>query len=143
MWNEADSAVDTVDGNAVAVRPVLETAWYRMSEATQMKRVKNVFFDFDLAEDNGAVKVYVCEQVQPRTPADWILVKTIAEGDMISAAGTPINIDGYQRRRIAVGREAYGFAFKIEAEGTIKNLKLYDLAAELQPAREATYAGIA
>jgi hypothetical protein len=140
MWTEADATTDNVDGNGLAVLPQLETAWYRMSEDEQMKRVKNVFFSFDLNEVNGVVNVYVCEQVQPRTSADWILVKTIQEGDMRDALGQPVLVDGYERRRISVGRESYGFAFKIETTGTIKNLKLYDLSAELQPAREATYA---
>ena len=85
MWLEADPQNDTIDGNDIAVRPVLETAWNRMSDDEGMKRVRNVYFSFDLAETNGMVKVYVCEQVQPRSPADWILVKTLQETDLIDA----------------------------------------------------------
>jgi hypothetical protein len=140
MWEEADPTIDTVDGNNVAVRPALETAWYRLGEDEGMKRVRAVYFSFDLAETNGTVKIYVCEQVQPRSSADWILVKTLQENDLIDVNDQPYTTNGYERRRIDVGRESYGFAFKLEVEGSIKNLKMYDLAAEVLPSREATYA---
>ena len=141
-WREADPVSDTVDANGVAVLPQLETAWYRMSDNTSMKRLKHIYFDFDLDEANGQVKVYGCEQVQPEKPADWILLKTIEEGNLLDNRGGPIDVEGYRRRKIEVGRQSYGFAFKIETVGTIKNLKLYDLAAELQPSREETYTNL-
>jgi hypothetical protein len=142
MWEEADRTTDNVDGNGIPVLPQLETAWYRLSENESMKRVKNVYFSFDLDESAGQVKVYVCEQVQPRSPADWILVKTIQENDILDNRGQPVAINGYERRRIAVGRESFGFSFKIETVGTLKNLKLYDLSAELVPGREDSYSGL-
>ena len=140
MWTEADPTTNTLDGNGTPVLPQLETAWYRMSDEEEMKRVKNVYFSFDLDEADGQMNVYVCEQPQPRRPSDWILLKTIKEGDLLDDRGQPIQIDGYRRRRIALGREFYGFAFKIETVGTLKNLKLFDLSAELVPAREQSYA---
>jgi hypothetical protein len=139
MWTEADATTNNVDGNGAAVLPQLETAWYRMSENESMKRVKNIYLSLDLDEVDGEVKVYVCEQVQPRSPADWILVKTITEGDFLDNRGQSMSIDGYRRRRILVGRESFGFAFKIETTGLLKNLKIYDLSAELAPQREDSY----
>ena len=131
-WREADSTVDTVDGNGVSVLPQLETAWYRMSENEAMKRVKNVYFSYDLSEDTGELKVYASEKVNPDS-GDWILLKTL--GDRLAPAP-----DSYERRRLPLGRQSYGFTFKVETTGKIKNLKLYDLAAEALPSREESYA---
>ena len=62
-----------------------------------------------------------------------------AGGETVREDGQPMNIDGYRRRRILVGRESFGFAFKIETTGLLKNLKIYDLSAELAPQREDSY----
>ena len=131
-WREADATTDTQDANGLAVLPQLETAWYRMTDDESMKRVKNVYFSYDLSEDTGELKVYASEKVNP-TPGDWILLKTL--GDRLAPA-----VNSYERRRLPLGRESWGFTFKIETTGKIKNLKLYDLAAEALPSREASYA---
>ena len=74
--------------------------------------------------------------MQPRSPADWILVKTITKGDILDNRGVEVSIDGYRRRTIQIGRESFGFTFKVETTGTLKNLKIFDLSAELAPGSE-------
>jgi hypothetical protein len=142
MWDAADSTVDTVDGNNVPVLPQLETAWYRISQDEMMKRIRNVFVSFDLTETTGHLKVYGCEQVQPRTGADWILLRDMRENDLIDQDGNPIAepLHTYIRRRLPLGRESWGFSFKVETTGRIANLKLYDFAVEGPTVREASYA---
>ena len=139
MWTEADPNTDNVDGNGIPVLPQLETAWYRMSQNAGMKRLKHLYFSYNFDETNGQVKVYGCKQPDPTSPADWFLLKTLQEGDLLDNRGQPQTVEGQQRGQIKVGREGLGFAFKIETTGTIKNLKLYDLAAELVPSREESY----
>ena len=113
IWTVADPTTDTVDGNGLPVLPQLETAWYRMSENMEMKRIKNLYFALDLDETTGAVNVYGSKQPQP-TSSDWVLLKTIQEGDIPDNRGVSMEIAGINRRRIPVGVQAYGMAVKIE-----------------------------
>ena len=136
-WDEADVTTSNVDANGVSVLPQLETAWYAMTKNYAMKRAKNAELALDLDEDAGALNVYVCEQVQPRTGADWKFLKTIRMTDL---DGLVPDARGLVRRRIPLGYEGYGFAFKLETTGTLRNLKLYDFAVEGPIPREESYA---
>lgn len=134
-WDDQDAATDTIDGNGVPVLPLLETAWYRMSENEAMKRVRNVFISFDLTESTGHLLVYGTEKLDP-TDTDWLLLRDMRMTDLdpLQAAHS------YMRRRLPYGHESYGFSFKVTTSGQIRSLKIHDLSVEGPGAREESYA---
>lgn len=139
MWDESDPATDNVDGNGVAVRPLLETAFYPLTNGSmQRRRIKNVLIDYLLNEASGAVNLYACEQPQPDANNPYILLKTFRTADQ--DALLPVrDAHGVTRRRAPLGREAFGVSFKIEATGTLRSLKLFDLGVEAPQPREDSY----
>jgi hypothetical protein len=136
MWDEADPTTDTVDANGVAVLPQLETAWYGMSRNYARQRVREMQIAYELNEDSGQVNLYVCKQKQPQA-SDWQLLKSLRMRDQ---DGFAPDTRGLVRRSIQMGLEGYGFTFKIETTGTLKNLKLADLDVEGPILREESYA---
>lgn len=135
MWNVDDATANMVDENGVAVLPQLETAWYSMSKQEAVKRINQGLISMDLDEDAGFLRVYFSKRVQP-TSSDWILGKEYREADQVGLIPADQN---RKLRTFPVGREAPGFAFRLETGGQIRNLKLYDLSVEGPSPREDSY----
>lgn len=137
MWDEADPVSANVDGNGVSVLPQLETGWFSMSDNFSRKRVKKAEIAYDLYEDSGALNVYASQRVSPSQSADWTLLRACRMRDQ---DGIAVDTRNLVRRKLELGYEHYGFCFKLETTGTLRNLKLYDLSVEGPIVREESYA---
>jgi hypothetical protein len=139
MWDEADPLTDSIDGNAVAVLPSLETAYFTLTNGSvTRKRAKDVFLNYDMDEAAGGLNLYACEQAQPDTNNPYLLLKTFRSADQ--DAILPVRDARSQvRRKAPLGLSAFGYSFKLQATGTLRNLKLFDFGVEMPSSREDSY----
>jgi hypothetical protein len=111
---------DIVDGDAAPVLPRMETGWMRMSKTEVEKRIRALY-----------VSHYTQSQSQPTADALNISAKIApAPYTAFQDLGNLPCSSRYVRRRVRLGRPAYGLQVKIEQTIPSHVSALYDIGVE-------------
>ena len=111
---------DVVDGDGVAVLPRMETGWQKLSRNEIEKRIRNIY-------------VSHVTQSQSQPNADALKIGTKVSPAPYSAFTDLGNVPAanrYTRRRVRLGRPAYGLQVKVEQVIPTHVSCLYDIGVE-------------
>jgi hypothetical protein len=114
---------DIIDGDGVAVLPRVETGWMKLSKSEIEKRIRHVY-----------VSHVTQSQTHPNTDALQIGAKvTPAPYSAFATLGNVPTSTRYARRRVRLGRPAYGLQVKVEQTIPTHVACIYDIGIEAWP----------
>jgi len=143
------STAANADADGTPIMPSLETAWFRLGEEGR-KRIRHAYLSYDVRPPGTAVaaawRAHDGMDPDAQPPATATGLAVVAGSPVLSveyikgpqetswvAGGNLPPSDNYLRRRLQVGKQPYGIAFRVKQVQPSSVTRIFDLAVEEWP----------